>query len=148
MMSRSGLLVMGTALATVLSIGQPARGEEDPTVRLYNTYCTQCHGLQRNGIGRALYTCLLDMLRLQGYRTAAAIICVPNENSEALHTYFGFTKSGVVTNAGYKKGAWRSAAWYALALSDYPGEPTPPLPIGEVIGTEEFGKIMERSTKP
>lgn len=50
-MSRSGLLITGTVLATVLSAGQPARGEEDPTVRLYNTYCTQCHGLERNGKG-------------------------------------------------------------------------------------------------
>lgn len=101
------------------------------------------NGCQRQGIGRALYTCLLGILRLQGYRTAAAIICVPNENSEALHTYFGFKKSGVVTNAGYKAGAWRSAAWYALALSDYPDEPASPLPIGEVIGTEAFEKLLK-----
>ncbi|MGE0665809.1 MAG: cytochrome c [Sphingomonadales bacterium] len=40
-----------TVLATVLSVGQPARGEEDATVRLYNTYCTQCHGIERNGKG-------------------------------------------------------------------------------------------------
>lgn len=102
------------------------------------------NGLQRHGIGCALYTCLLDILRLQGYRTAAAIICVPNENSEALHTYFGFTRSGIVTNAGFKMGAWRSAAWYAMALSDYPDEPVSPLPISEVIGTEAFEKLLKR----
>lgn len=101
------------------------------------------NGLQRRGVGRALYTCLLDILRLQGYRTAVAIICVPNENSEALHTYFGFTNQGVVKNAGYKAGAWRSAAWYALALSDYPGEPASPLPIGSVMGTEEFKRLFK-----
>lgn len=100
------------------------------------------NGLQRNGIGRALYTCLLNILRLQGYRTAVAIICVPNENSEALHKYFGFTNSGVVCNAGYKASEWRSAAWYVLALSDYPAEPAPPLPIGKVMGTEEFEKLL------
>lgn len=104
------------------------------------------NGCQRRGIGRALYTCLLDILRLQGYCMAVSVISVPNESSEALHTHFGFIKAGVIENAGYKKGAWRSAAWYALALSDYPGEPAPPLPIGEVKGTEEFEKVIERST--
>ncbi len=105
------------------------------------------HGFQRRGIGRALYTCLLETLRLQGYKTAVGLICVPNENSEALHKSFGFQRQGVVQNAGFKAGAWRSVAWYALALSDYPDEPSPPLPIGEVKETKELQKILLVSAK-
>jgi L-amino acid N-acyltransferase YncA len=102
------------------------------------------NGCQRRGIGRALYACLLDILRLQGFRMAVGVISVPNESSEALHRYFGFTKAGVIENAGYKMGAWRSTAWYVLPLLGYSGEPSPPLPIGKVTGTEAFGKIINR----
>ncbi len=50
-MFRSGLLVMGTLLAAALFAPRPASADEDQTVRLYNTYCTQCHGVDRNGKG-------------------------------------------------------------------------------------------------
>lgn len=99
----------------------------------------------RKGIGRALYSALLEILRLQGYKTAVGLICVPNDNSEAMHKFFGFQKQGVVQNAGYKSGAWRSVAWYALALSDYPNSPSPPLPIGDVSCAKEFISILSGS---
>jgi phosphinothricin acetyltransferase len=105
------------------------------------------NGQHRKGIGRSLYTCLLDILRLQGYKTAVGLICVPNENSEALHKSFGFQKQGVVENAGYKSGLWRSVAWYALSLSDYPDNPSPPVPIGDVTCAKEFSSILSGSVK-
>jgi cytochrome c oxidase cbb3-type subunit 3 len=53
-MSRFGLL-LGWAAITVLGTWTSASAEEDPAVqastKLYNTYCAQCHGLNRNGKG-------------------------------------------------------------------------------------------------
>lgn len=104
-------------------------------------------GMHRRGIGRALYSCLLSTLKLQGYLTAVGVICVPNENSEALHRYFGFTKQSEIKNAGYKLGAWRDVAWYSAALGEYPAEPVPPLPIDKVNKTEEFKALLKESAK-
>src|SRR5262245_43854596 len=44
----------------------------------------------RVGVARALYTALFDILRLQGYINAYAVITLPNERSVAFHEKFGF----------------------------------------------------------
>lgn len=104
-------------------------------------------GMHRRGIGRSLYACLLGILKLQGYQTAIGIICVPNENSEALHKYFGFSKQSEIKNVGYKLGKWRDVAWYSAPIGGYPTEPVPPLPIDKVSDTEEFRALLEESAK-
>jgi mono/diheme cytochrome c family protein len=39
-------------LLTVLGpVAASAQSKEDPATHLYNTYCVQCHGLNRNGTG-------------------------------------------------------------------------------------------------
>jgi cytochrome c oxidase cbb3-type subunit 3 len=56
-MLRYGLAALGAvALAMGIAVQQPASaGTESPkiqaTAHLYDTYCAQCHGLQRNGKG-------------------------------------------------------------------------------------------------
>ncbi len=105
------------------------------------------NGMLRRGIGRALYACLLGALKLQGYLTAIGVICVPNENSEALHRFFGFTKQSEITNVGYKMGEWRNVAWYSAPLGEYPAEPAPPLPIGKVNNTEDFRALLKECAK-
>lgn len=105
------------------------------------------NGMHRRGIGRALYACLLGALRLQGYLTAVGVICVPNENSEALHKYFGFTKQSEIKNVGFKSGKWRDVAWYSAPFGEYPAEPVPPLPIGNVKNTREFSALLMKSAE-
>ncbi len=105
------------------------------------------HGMHRRGCGRALYSCLLDILRLQGFLTAVSVICVPNEKSEAFHTAFGYTLRGVFPNIAYKAGAWRSSGWYALTLADYSESPAPPLPIYELKHLPAFSALLERYSK-
>lgn len=80
----------------------------------------------RQGIGRALYRVLLDTLRRQGYRTALAVISLPNPPSVALHEKLGFTRVGVFHNAGFKFGEWRDSGWWELSLQSFDGAPTPP----------------------
>lgn len=74
------------------------------------------------GIGRRLYGALLDILKMQGYINAYALICVPNEGSERLHDAFGFQEEGLYKRTGYKFGRWLDLSCRVKRLRD-PGEP-------------------------
>lgn len=64
------------------------------------------HDVRGKGIGRALYTALLDDLGRRGFRSAIAGITLPNDPSIKLHAQFGFTSVGIVRDAGFKHGHW------------------------------------------
>jgi L-amino acid N-acyltransferase YncA len=81
---------------------------------------------QRKGIGRALYTSLLNMLRLQGYYNAFAGITIPNVGSVGLHESMGFKPIGVYRAVGYKLGGWHDVGWWQLVLQPYAVEPQAP----------------------
>lgn len=61
---------------------------------------------RRRGVGQALYTSLLEALRLLGYRSAFAGIALPNPASVALHEALGFLPAGTFSTAGFKLGQW------------------------------------------
>ena len=84
---------------------------------------------RKRGVGRALYTALLDLLRRQGYFNAYAGITLPNPGSVHLHESMGFTPVGVYSRVGFKLGRWHDVLWLQLRLSEEPsprGEPGPP----------------------
>ena len=58
------------------------------------------------GLGRALYTALLDRLTERGFRMAVAGMTLPNERSAALHRALGFRSVGVLRGIGWKAGTW------------------------------------------
>jgi len=89
-----------------------------------------------------LYSCLFDLLRLQGYFKVCAGITLPNPASVALHESMGFEPVGVYKGIGYKKGAWRDVVWYEMALRPERLEPSPPRPISELTDTGEWKKIL------
>ena len=95
--------------------------------------------VQRRQIGTALYTALLEILKLQGLQTAISCITLPNDASLALHKSFGFTEIGVLRNAGYKFDAWRDVIWLQKALHEHP------VPVQEWISIErlDYIRIME-----
>ena len=78
------------------------------------------------GIGRKLYSAAMDLLRRQNVRTAYALVTAPNEPSDRFHRAMGFHAAGMIKNAGFKNGAWRSVTIYEKALADYD---TPPGPL-------------------
>ena len=85
----------------------------------------------RSGAGRALYEALLDLLRRQGLRSAAAGITLPNDASIGLHRALGFEHVGTYRAIGWKAGAWRDVSWWQLALAeDGRDEGPPPEPLG------------------
>jgi phosphinothricin acetyltransferase len=83
----------------------------------------------RRGIGRALYTSLLALVRLQGFYRAHAGITLPNAASVAVHEAFGFAPVGVYRDVGWKRDRWHDVGWWQLALREAgaaPAEPATP----------------------
>jgi L-amino acid N-acyltransferase YncA len=89
-------------------------------------------GARGIAVGRALYTSLFAVLRLQGFRSAFAGITLPNPPSQALHRAVGFERVGVFPRIGYKHGAWHDVEWLALALLPHAAEPPEPVALPEV----------------
>ena len=80
----------------------------------------------RNGVANALYAALFDILKLQGYVNAYAVITLPNEKSIAFHTRFGFEYLTVYKKIGYKLGQWYDVGWMQYEINPHnevPGDP-------------------------
>lgn len=86
----------------------------------------------RKGLGKALYQCLIVILKRQGIHTVYGVVTTPNDASEALHTSLGFEKSAVLHNAGYKNGAWHDVVWFEKSIASYSDNPDALIPITDV----------------
>ena len=96
----------------------------------------------RTGVGRALYTALLEALRLLGYHRAYAGITEPNAASVGLHESVGFESIGTFNEVGYKLGAWRNAIWLAYRLGNDDFPPTEPRLFPDLLGTPEWDAAL------
>ena len=89
------------------------------------------------GLGEKLYGALMELLSLQGVRTACALVTSPNPQSEAFHEKLGFVRTGLQEQVGYKNGRWLGLSFYQKAIGSYDLEPEPvrtlrELPQGEI----------------
>jgi phosphinothricin acetyltransferase len=98
-------------------------------------------GARRRGIARGLYARLFELLALQGFRTALAVIALPNPESVALHERLGFARVGTFHDTGFKHGAWRDTGWWSLRL----GPGAAPAPTRSVA---EAWALRSRSRNP
>jgi phosphinothricin acetyltransferase len=89
------------------------------------------------GVGRALYTSLFAMLRLQGICNILAGITLPNPASVALHEAMGLRPIGLYPRIGYKCGEWHDVGWWQLALPTRGGEPLEPLSFPSICDSTE-----------
>lgn len=99
---------------------------------------------QRMGVARALYTALIDILKLQGFRNLYAVINLPNDKSVSFHEKSGFEYFATYKNVGYKLGRWKNVGWWQLQLNEYSMEPKPPVKFSE-IKTKEIESIFKIS---
>ncbi len=90
------------------------------------------------GIGSALYAVLIEILKLQGYRNAYAVITLPNTSSVAFHESIGFTHLLTYPKVGYKLHKWHDVGWWELPLADFDPDPIPPVPLDEIMHTPKF----------
>ena len=74
--------------------------------------------LHRRGIGRALYTSLLDILTRQGFHLALAGIVPPNDASVGLHQAMGFVYLGTFPEIGFKHGRLHDLGWWRRTLAE------------------------------
>jgi L-amino acid N-acyltransferase YncA len=82
----------------------------------------------RKGIGRALYTELLDLLTRQGFHSAFAGITLPNGKSVGLHESMGFAYLGTFAEIGFKYGELHDVGWWRRTLAE--GKPSrEPIPF-------------------
>jgi L-amino acid N-acyltransferase YncA len=86
------------------------------------------------GVGAALYTSLLAVLRLQGFRNAYAGITLPNPASVALHSKLGFARVGVFEKVGFKAGAWHDVLWLHREIAPRDGNPEAPTALPALLG--------------
>ena len=74
--------------------------------------------LYRRGIGRALYSRLIDLLVRQGFHAAFAGIVPPNEGSVGLHEAMGFVYLGTFPEIGFKHGQFHDLGWWRRTLAE------------------------------
>ena len=94
---------------------------------------------QGRGVGKALYTRLLDTLRAQRFQIIVAGISEPNPASVGLHTSIGMEQTGYNATMGYKHGRWIDVSYYQMVLGDLADPPPPVLTISEAIGDRDNG---------
>lgn len=121
-------------------IGERAAYAWNAEVSIY--FAPACTG---RGWGSAVLGALLDLLQLQGVRTAYSLITLPNEPSVRLHERLGFGIMGEQARAGFKQGAWHDVVWLHKPIGCFQGEPAPVVPFPEVEAaqSEAVRRILE-----
>lgn len=71
----------------------------------------------RLGVGKALYTQLLELLQQGGTHAAIGGIALPNESSVALHERLGFTKVAQFREVGFKFNRWIDVGYWQLLIN-------------------------------
>jgi len=100
---------------------------------------------QRNGLGLALYTALLDGLRLQGFRLAIGSITVPNPASVGLHERLGFRPAALLPAIGFKHGRWHDVGWWSLDLQTLADPPDEPRSLAALVETDAWRACLARA---
>jgi phosphinothricin acetyltransferase len=68
------------------------------------------------GLGRLLYSALLDRLSEKGVHAVMGGITLPNERSVGLHEALGFERVALFPEVGYKMGRWLDVGYWAKRL--------------------------------
>lgn len=69
-------------------------------------------------IGKKLYQCLLELLKIMHIQRVYACITHPNLKSEKFHEAFGFQYTGCFHHAGFKFDRWHDVVWMEKIIND------------------------------
>jgi L-amino acid N-acyltransferase YncA len=131
--------ILGYAYATRHRERAAYRWSVDVTVYVHQS-------ARQNGVGTALYTALLELLRIQGFHRAYAGITLPNPASIRLHQKLGFQPVGIYHRVGYKLGGWHDVQWMGVNLdsaNQNPTNPTEPITISEISSKDWEDVILK-----
>ena len=84
-------------------------------------YCVEhsvyvADGHSGKGIGKLLLATLIEHAKQQRLHTMIGLIDADNKNSIAFHEKFGFTKTGILKQVGYKFNRWLDVQYMQLIL--------------------------------
>lgn len=88
------------------------------------------------GLGRALYAALLDLITVQGVKAAYGVVTYPNAASDALHKGLGFELGWHQMHSGYTCGAWHDMSWYVKELAEFEDNPAAPTQFPELCAQQ------------
>ena len=74
------------------------------------------NGFEGRGIGRTLYSALLQLLRERGIHAVIGGAALPNPASVALHEKLGFSQVATFREVGFKHGRWVDVAYWEIVL--------------------------------
>ena len=75
---------------------------------------------------------MFDILKIQGYVNAYAVITLPNDRSIAFHKKFGFDFLTTYKKIGYKLGQWHDVGWMQYEINPHKEEPADPLKFSQI----------------
>ncbi len=101
----SGPGILGFAYASTYRPRQAYDGTRETSIYLRDS-------ARGRGLGRALYTELLERVDADGIHVVLAVIAQPNPASEALHLSLGFERAGVLREVGRKFDDWVDTAFW------------------------------------
>lgn len=79
------------------------------------------------GIGKALYKTLFEILKVQGFVNAYAVITLPNKRSVEFHRNFGFTHQTTFRKIGFKLDQWHDVDWWHFQINKHASEHADPV---------------------
>jgi L-amino acid N-acyltransferase YncA len=96
----------------------------------------------RRGLGRALYTSLFSILRVQNFSKVVAGITLPNPASVRLHESVGFRSAGRFAGVGHKNGTWLDVGWWQLELQPEVTNPPEPQPFASIYDSPRVAAAL------
>lgn len=109
LLAEQGGTVQGYAYAVPWKPRQAYRYSCETTIYLHPGYAGR-------GIGRQLYSVLLERLEALGCHTAIGGIALPNPASIGLHEALGFEKTAHFREVGFKLGRWVDVGYWQRIL--------------------------------
>ncbi len=103
---------------------------------------------QGRGLGKILYTALMDLLTLQKVINIYGVVTAPNPASERLHEALGFRAAGRLRGSGYKAGAWHDIILFEKRLGRNTNGPPAQFRAFDQLDPAGVRNLLARYSRP